>query len=258
MCRPAGKGESLVEALVHDGAAVRCLPMLHVQPVDNEDQGVKQCIMDLDQFTHVIFISDAAAEQGAVWIDRYWPQLPVGLQWYAIGRQTARRLCRELGLGAHEIQQPIDGIDSEALLALPSLEKEMQGANVLIVRGRGGRPLLGDALQSRGARVQYAEVYERGAPDYRAADLHAALTQFDPQLIVCLSAETANNLNEMAHRVRFDLSKKSFIMPSQRAVNECFWLSEANSVIPESLAEPDIASSINVWWQTNDSIKVGE
>src|SRR5262249_11295374 len=55
---------------------------------------------------------------------------------------------------------PEQGADSEALLGLPALQS-MQGRRVVIFRGGAGRPLLGDALRTRGAHVEYADCYRR-------------------------------------------------------------------------------------------------
>jgi uroporphyrinogen-III synthase len=70
---------------------------------------------------------------------------------------------------------PADGANSEALLAMPQLA-HMSGQRVLIVRGAGGRDLLGDTLISRGAQVQYAEVYTR-EPARPGADVQAQVEQ---------------------------------------------------------------------------------
>ena len=258
VCRPGEKAAGLVARLTEAGAQVRSLPTLSIEAVPEQDQAVKQAVMSLDRFQHVIFISESAARFGADWIDRYWPQLPLGIQWYAIGDKTARTVRRLLPLSEQEIQQPVDGIDSEALVQLPGLQGSLANESVLIFRGVGGRPHLGEALAGRGAKICYAQVYRRVQPEYSEGDLRRDLSEFDPHLLVCLSAETANNLSGLAERVRFDLSTKSFIMPSKRAVEECVWLSSAHCIIPKGLAESDIAFSINAWWQPRDFIKVGE
>jgi uroporphyrinogen-III synthase len=85
------------------------------------------------------------------------PQWPAGVRAAAIGAGSRRELERH---GMHGVLAPEEGADSEALLRLPELQ-HMQDKRVAIFRGGTGRPLLGKALASRGATVQYAECYRR-------------------------------------------------------------------------------------------------
>ncbi|MGQ0655412.1 MAG: uroporphyrinogen-III synthase, partial [Betaproteobacteria bacterium] len=65
----------------------------------------------------------------------------------AVGAGTRQALEQHAG---RPVLAPAAAGDSEALLALPELA-DVSGRRVLIVRGEGGRALLGDALASRGA-----------------------------------------------------------------------------------------------------------
>ena len=78
----------------------------------------------------------------------------------AIGRATAAEL-EASGLSVDHC--PEGRADSMAFLALPAMQR-VTGKQVLIVRGNGGLPLLGDTLSERGASVRYAEVYQRRLP----------------------------------------------------------------------------------------------
>lgn len=110
----------------------------------------------------------------------------------AVGRATAAAL-REQGLAPDLV--PERGFDSEALLALPALT-EVAGKRALIVRGEGGRPLLGETLSERGAEVAFAEVYRRAVP---AVDVSAELTTWRERLgfVTATSDEVLRNLLEM-------------------------------------------------------------
>ena len=54
----------------------------------------------------------------------------------------------------------LDRADSEGLLALPAFAAP-HGLRILILRGTGGRELLRQELERRGASVQVAELYRR-------------------------------------------------------------------------------------------------
>ena len=72
----------------------------------------------------------------------------------------------------------------------------MAGRRVLIVRGEGGRALLGEVLAARGARVQFAEVYRRVRP---AVDARALVADWPTRvgLAIATSDEVLQNLVEM-------------------------------------------------------------
>ncbi|SPX20398.1 uroporphyrinogen III synthase [Escherichia coli] len=83
--------------------------------------------------------------------DRKWPRLP---DYFAIGRTTALALHTVSG---QKILYPQDREISEVLLQLPELQN-IAGKRALILRGNGGRELIGDTLTARGAEVTFVNV----------------------------------------------------------------------------------------------------
>ncbi|MCU7929893.1 MAG: uroporphyrinogen-III synthase [Candidatus Thiodiazotropha sp. (ex Codakia rugifera)] len=110
----------------------------------------------------------------------------------AVGRATAAAL-ESAGYGIDLL--PADRYDSEGLLLLPPLQ-QLAGQRVLIVRGEGGRPLLGNSLQARGAEVGYAEVYRRIRPNTDPEPLLKCWRQ-EIDLVIATSNEVLQNLIEM-------------------------------------------------------------
>lgn len=110
----------------------------------------------------------------------------------AVGETTAHALS-EAGMPADQV--PDGRYDSEGLLALPAL-RQMRDRRVLIVRGEGGRPLLGDSLRARGAKVSYAEVYRRLRPETNPTPM-LGRWQTDVDLVIATSAEVLDNLVAM-------------------------------------------------------------
>ncbi len=82
---------------------------------------------------------------------RNWPASP---RYFAIGRTTALALHTVSGF---DIRYPLDREISEALLQLPELQN-IAGKRALILRGNGGRELLGETLTARGAEVSFVNV----------------------------------------------------------------------------------------------------
>ena len=86
-----------------------------------------------------------AAQLTLEWLDRYWPMMPVGIEFFAVGQQTAEILA-----GADiTALSPMGRQNSEALLALPELQG-LSDQRVIIFRGlwRSRNPR-GDAYEAR-------------------------------------------------------------------------------------------------------------
>lgn len=91
---------------------------------------------------------------------------PTSPRYFAIGRTTALALHTVSG---QHIHYPLDREISEVLLQLPELQN-IAGKNALILRGNGGRELLGATLTERGAVVTFCECYQRSAKHYDGAE----------------------------------------------------------------------------------------
>ena len=84
-----------------------------------------------------------------------WPQT----EYLAVGLATQAKLKTAT---AQHVVVPERCFDSEGLLDL-SLLSDLQGKQILILRGLGGRELLCDTLTQRGAIVDYYQPYQRVA-----------------------------------------------------------------------------------------------
>lgn len=181
--RPAHQADRLCRLIeAHGGHAVR-FPALEIQeprnpaPARSELEAANRCEL-------LVFVSANA-------VDRAASHLPSPLRpaIAAVGEATARALRRH---GLEPSVLPVGTADSEGLLAAPPLAA-MTGKRVLIVRGEGGRPLLGDTLTARGAEVRYAEVYRRALP---AADPRRLLASWRQtvDVVTVTSRELLDNL----------------------------------------------------------------
>ena len=169
--RPGERARQLVASLAATGAAPELLKVMRLEALP-ETPEQRSHWLNIDEFRRVVVVSPFAAECLAEALDRYWPQLPIGVDFYAVGAATAAILHERLGVRVHvpsagqglnrhdagETHQA-QGDTSEALLALPSLQvlNEQKG----VVAGEGGRPLLADTLAARGARLTRLAVYRR-------------------------------------------------------------------------------------------------
>lgn len=158
LTRPGGRGEILAQALKEAGYEPALLDVLRFAPLALSDSA-RAALLDLDLFQGIIVVSPQAATCLAEAIASYWPQLPQGLRFYAIGEATAQTLHVELGVPA-VVPPSASGEHSEALLEVASL-KAVAGKRLLLARGKSGRELLGEQLRERGASVESISLYRR-------------------------------------------------------------------------------------------------
>jgi uroporphyrinogen-III synthase len=189
--RPREHAAGLAERIRAAGGDPILFPTIEILPP--EDPGaVSNLIAALDGFQLAIFVSPTAAVRAhrMVSASRDWPK---GLRLAAVGAGTASTL-EELGLGS--VIAPAGEADSEALAALPELQ-DLRGRSIVIFRGRGGREWLRTVLETRGARVEYAECYRRVRPDADSGELLARWQSGGVEAASITSAEGLENFVEM-------------------------------------------------------------
>jgi len=187
----------------------RCeqLNLLAIDPLTDAEQAraIQNRIMDFDLYQKAIFVSQNAVRYGLEWLDRYWPQLPLGIEYYAVGATTARALADE-GLRVVDLAQSETGsMTSERLLEAPGLQS-VAGEKILIFRGLGGRGHLAQILRERGAQVDYCELYQRQLPAAAAEQLERLLGdqlqwQSYTNVIALHSGESLQNLLRVTERL---------------------------------------------------------
>jgi len=158
--RPRRQSAGLVALIEKCGGTAIRFPVIEILSL-RDTRAARLTLASLDDFDWVIFVSPNAVTHGLALMDTQYARR-TRARLVAVGGSTAAALEQA---GFTCVLRPVGGASSEALLALPELQDDAVAASrVLIVRGEGGRPLLGDTLSKRGARVEYAEVYRRAPP----------------------------------------------------------------------------------------------
>ncbi len=153
--RPVGQSASLIEAIQAQGGIAHSFPLIEIHPATK----CPDTLSRISDYDLLIFVSRNAVECAWAWIsDRASAAtLLEGIDIAAIGQATAAALKQHDG---PFIIAPSSRFDSEGLLAMPEFEA-VAGKRILIIRGQSGREKLAECLRSRGAQVDYAEVYQR-------------------------------------------------------------------------------------------------
>lgn len=179
--RPAHQAESLCRLIAENGGRPLAFPAMEILPPT--DPEAAQTLLSR-HWDLAIYISPNAV--------RFAPELtgdfPKASLAAAVGKGSAGAM-RAAGVPVELVPERFD---SEGLLTLPELN-HVAGRRILIIRGEGGRGLLGDTLTQRGAAVSYAEVYRRAIPQTDPRPLLARWKE-DVQVVITTSSDVLKNL----------------------------------------------------------------
>lgn len=187
--RPALQADGLcsrIEAL--GGMAVK-FPVLSIEPLPVTPPERRYDLL--------IFISTNAVQHGQALLATQ-PQARIA----AVGSATAQAL-QALG---HAIDvAPDHAASSETLLTHPLLLNPP--ANILIVRGSGGRELLRDTLSARGSQVDVIDSYRRVATQPEALQLAALKQQLAAEELDVITITSVEILHALATLLDADTLK---------------------------------------------------
>lgn len=166
-----------------------------------------------------------------------WPQSPGYL---AIGQKTARLLGK---LSQQQVDYPPRG-DSEHLLSHPLL-LDVQGRNIVILRGNGGREFLAEQLRIRGADVKYCESYRRQFIPFDASD---KVAQWREQKITHAVFTSEEQLQFFVHQLsgfeRAWMLNLHLFVPSQRIAQVANEIGFQNTIVVGSANNFDLVAAI--------------
>jgi uroporphyrinogen-III synthase len=187
--RPAAQAARFAAIVAADGAWPLLLPTIEIEPIELD--AAARVELAPDSFDWTVYTSANAVESALRQLPR-----PTRSKIAAVGRGTARSLAAH-GLKVDAI--PATTADSEGLLALDCFA-DLRGQRVLILKGRGGRPLLREELARRGAGVVTGDVYLRRPATVDPSTLQALRTACDTgtAIVTATSAEVLEGLLRLA------------------------------------------------------------
>ena len=197
--RPAAQADTLCQMITqHHGKALR-FPTLEIQPLEIDAELIEKAL----QCDWLVFTSTNAVDFALRALSGKMAGLQA-LQLAAVGNATASAL-QEAGLNVACV--PETEFSSEGLLAQPAMH-EVAGRRIMIVRGLGGREKLAQTLRSRGAEVDYFEVYRRSQPEIDNSLLTQHLQDGSLQVTTITSGEALQNLLDMLDKESVALLQK--------------------------------------------------
>jgi uroporphyrinogen-III synthase len=188
--RPRAQAGALAAAIGEAGGEAVIFPLLEISPAI-DPAPLNAVIARLSDYYLAIFISPNAVDHAvpAILAQGAWPAT---LTAAGVGPGTVKALAAH---GITGCLAPTERFDSEGLLALPPLAATVvAGRRIAIFRGDGGRELLAETLQQRGARVDCITCYQRSGPTVDIEELLQRWRQGQLTAITLSSSEALRHL----------------------------------------------------------------
>lgn len=210
--RPRAQAGGLVDAITAAGGTALLYPLLEIEAVDPAP--LRELATRLSDYALVFCVSPNAIEQALPHLLTAGPW-PPGTRAAAVGSGSEKAYAR---FGLTRIASPQERFDSEALLELPEFQPQaVAGKKVLILRGDGGRELVRETLESRGATVDVVTCYHRRPPAQGPAPLMAAWEAGHLDAITVSSSEALRYLWQLLDKEgRRHLAATPLFVPHQR------------------------------------------
>jgi uroporphyrinogen-III synthase len=238
--RAVHQASVLAQLIDQAGGRSIAFPAIAIEP-PLDPQAAAATLHEIASFDRVIFVSSNAVEQASVLA----PGLAKGLRTaFAVGAATAQALHDR---GVANVIVPEDGADSEALLRLPQLQ-DVRERRMLIVRGEGGRELLSETLERRGASVQRAECYRRTLPAGRPDQLLAQWEIGAIDAVIAMSSETLSNFYDLiGERGRELLRTTPLFVPHARIAEAASRLGLTDVAITDA-GDEGVVRGLSAWF----------
>ncbi len=231
--RPRHQAAGLAAQIQALGGSPLLFPLLEIEPA-SDPSALRDFAQRAAQFQLLIFISPNAVHYAM----RTLRSMPPGVRAAAVGQGSARALR---ALGVASVLAPRDRFDSEALLALPELQ-QISGWRIAILRGDGGRELLGNTLKARGAEVEYVTCYRRSQAALDVAALQAAR----PDAITLTSSEALAHLDAVLGTAAAAIKSVPLLVPHPRiasAARAAGW----QSVLTTASGDDGLCAGLIAW-----------
>ena len=209
--RPEAQAQALARLIEEAGGAALCVPAIEIREL-GDLRLLRAAASRLHEFDLAVFVSRNAVRKAmqVISVTRGSKPWPPALLLATVGQGSREELE---GYGFEGVLAPEGQADSEALLALPALQK-VQGKRAAIFRGDGGRALLGEELERRGAVVEYIPCYRRVQPE--AGDLPAIWARGVDAVTVSSAEGLSNFIDMLGADATTELARMALFVPHAR------------------------------------------
>ena len=213
--RPQGTNVQLSDDLKNSEIKLLSFPLTEIHPLNNY-QIFDGVIENIKTYQHIIFISTNAVHFFLERVKKLSLQIPKNLIFSSIGPTTKLLLQKKLSVDVHS---PIKTFDSEHLLK-EKIYNNVEGQKILIIRGEGGRETLKNALEEKGAIVNYGECYVRKYVDIDLNQLKNDLVNYPHQFFLFSSTNSAKHFINQLHNIESGWLQNIKIIVNHKKIEE--------------------------------------
>lgn len=187
--RPDERGKQLVEMLNQAGVVALHLPLFTLE-AGAELIELSTRLNQLNSGDYVFAVSKSAVDFADKTLKETGFHWREDLHFFTVGARTAQHFSCQ---SERTVHYPITTENSEGLLALPMMQ-HLQGKQILILRGNGGRDFFREQAELRGATVNYVECYRREPIVYNVEEQTDICKRSGVQTIVATSLDIVQSL----------------------------------------------------------------
>lgn len=189
--RPDQRGQELVQALNDKGIFALQQPLFRIE-AGSELLQLPALLGRLNAGDYLFAVSKNAIDFASQTLKETGFHFRNDLHYFAVGRTSANHFA---SLAEQAVKYPIKFENSEGVLDLPEMQ-QLEGKQLLILRGNGGREQLAEMATARGAKVAYVECYRRLPLDENLSEKISLAKRVGVDTIVATSGEILNALVE--------------------------------------------------------------
>lgn len=187
--RPDERGKQLTDLLNQAGRVALHLPLFTFES-GKELESLPKKLNQLNPSDYVFLVSKSAVDFSVKTLKEIGFHWREDLQYFTVGQRTAQHFSCQ---SEQSIRYPIEQENSEGLLALPEM-LQLNGKQILILRGNGGREYFSEQAKKRGAIIEIVECYRREPISYNSDEQSSICKRSGVDTLVVTSLETLHAL----------------------------------------------------------------
>lgn len=254
--RPPEQAQRWQQQLTAASADTALIPIMAIEALDSNNalHSIQSISSRLKTFKKIIFISQNAA----AYAQQAFGSLPEATELFAIGSATAAAL-KDWTNNVHTVG---NAMNSETLLALPALQT-VANDSILICRGEGGRTVIAETLQARGASVESCELYRRGPhpnAKHQFLEVVSQASKLNQHTVISVhSGESLTLLtslfdqclaeNTVTNALVEQLKRQPLLVPGERVAGIAKQLGFSQIITALNASDPVMTDTLQRWWQ---------